>query len=262
VKFSQAIYEDRLQFLIQTKTAIYYYDRAGGGFSRLLDPDGVDWIAFRKTPLRDFPASAATGFRGLPNLLFGDANPDSGGGHPGFEKCRSERMGKDAIRTLTKSNAWAWRWDFTEQRARFKMETADPKHAWWFLYEGPIGGRFDPKTTFWATDIDGLTHDIPDISKQRFGHWKWAYFGRESSHYVLYLLRHQPDLSSDTLWFLGSQNSGAIQSTDGMCVFGFGRGENSQPQLRDSGQQFSIGFLRRTGHAALAAQLNKLATKR
>jgi|GEM_PF-2541097 len=42
VEISEGSYEDRTQFIVQTESATYYFDRAGGGFSRLIDRDGRD----------------------------------------------------------------------------------------------------------------------------------------------------------------------------------------------------------------------------
>ncbi|MEO0334631.1 MAG: hypothetical protein AAF223_23655, partial [Bacteroidota bacterium] len=82
IQIDETIYEDRPHFVVQTASATYWYDQAGGGLSRLIDPEGNDWIAFKKDPLSEYPASAAAGFRGLPNFVF--QSDDGGAGHPGF----------------------------------------------------------------------------------------------------------------------------------------------------------------------------------
>ncbi len=68
----------------------------------------VTWINFSKEPLKTFPDSAAAGYRGMPNAVFGSNNPDAGAGHPGFDKCESALVGKNVIRTESKSGKWAW----------------------------------------------------------------------------------------------------------------------------------------------------------
>ncbi len=78
VTISDSEYEARPHFKVATENATYYFDRAGGGFSRVLDRDGNDWVAFHRDPLKVHPASAAAGYRGIPNLLFGRDNPDAG----------------------------------------------------------------------------------------------------------------------------------------------------------------------------------------
>ncbi|MGB3587589.1 MAG: hypothetical protein WBA23_13665, partial [Tunicatimonas sp.] len=91
VSIEEAMYEDRTHFVVKTTSATYWYDQAGGGLSRLIDSEGNDWVNFKKDPLNEYPASAAAGFRGIPNFVF--QSDDSGAGHPGFDQCRSEVVG-------------------------------------------------------------------------------------------------------------------------------------------------------------------------
>lgn len=243
VEITETNYQGRPQFLVRTEQATYYFDRAGGGFSRLIDRDGRDWINFSKNPLKKYPDSAAAGYRGIPNLVFGSDNPDAGAGHPGFDQCSSELAGPATIRTTSHSQKWQWSWTFREHGATFTMEKHDPDHPWWFLYEGPIAGSFAPSQKFWATDQDLPTTDIPHNREQRFGNWRWAYFGDLRTPRVLYLIQHQPDELPDTLWYLGSSQQGAATAPDGMLVFGFGRGPGTRPQFNRSSVQISLGFL-------------------
>ena len=103
VEISETTYEGRAQFLIRTESATWYFDRAGGGFSRLIDQDGQDWIHFSKNPLKQYPAAAAAGYRGIPNLVFGSKNPDAGAGHPGFDRCHSVQLNAQTIQTTSRS---------------------------------------------------------------------------------------------------------------------------------------------------------------
>ncbi len=258
VEITTAEHEGRPQFKITTPGATWFYDRAGGGFSRLIDPDGRDWIAFSKDPLSTFPDSAAAGFRGLGNLVFGRENPDAGAGHPGFDKCESSLVAANVIRTVSRSGRWAWTWTFTETEAHFRMERVDPEHPWWFLYEGPIGGRWSPRTHFWGTDLGGPRRDVPDIENQHFGNWQWAYFGDDASPRVFCVARRQPDNLPDTFWYLGNARGGAVDSPDGMVVFGLGRGPGTAPQFREAGVEIVAGFVEKrpvdtSDHEALAA---------
>lgn len=241
VQIVEGVHEDRPQFIVYTEQATWFYDRAGGGFSRLVDRDGRDWIAFSKRPLTDFPAAAAAGFRGIPNAVF--VGPDRGAGHPGFDQCTSELTAPNQIRTRSFSGRWQWSWTFTATTARFVMEQTDPEHPWWFLYEGPVAGRFAPTEQYWGTDTGGPHHDVPDLRNQRFGQWRWAYFGDPSLPRTLFVAQHQPDALDDTFWYLGSTDGGAATAPDGMVVFGFGRGPGTQPLFRGSGQCFTIGLL-------------------
>lgn len=241
LEITEAQYEGRPQFVIQTDSATWFYDRAGGGFSRLLDREGRDWIAFHKEPLEKFPASAAAGYRGLPNAVF--SGPDQGAGHPGFDRCVSERLGSNAIRSVSKTGRWAWTWAFSETQARFKMERVDGSHAWWFLYEGPVAGSFAPNRQYWGTDQGGPRSDAPDIKNQLFDRWRWIYFGDQQVPRVFFILQHQPDDLLDTLWYLGATQGGEVISPDGMMVFGFGRGRNTKALFTRAGLEFTVGFL-------------------
>jgi hypothetical protein len=245
VRIVEDIYEGRPQYRITTPTATWFYDRAGGGFSRLIDPDGSDWISFRKDPLSVFPDSAAAGYRGLGNLVFGGDNPDAGAGHPGFDRCESTLVAPNAIRTVSRSGQWAWTWTFTDRAVVFRMEKAAVEHPWWFLYEGTIAGRWSPQTHYWGTDTGGPRRDIPAIGNQQFGNWRWAYFGDEASPRVLFIGQRQADDLPDTMWYLGNSRGGAVDSRDGMVVFGLGRGPGTRPQFRDAGIEIVVGFIER-----------------
>jgi hypothetical protein len=123
------------------------------------------------------------------------------------------------------------------------MEKADPDHPWWFLYEGPIAGTFDPGRKVWGTDKGGPSLDVPTIGQQRFGRWRWAYFGDQGVPRVLFVAQHDPDDLPDTLWYLGSRDGGAATAPDGMVVFGLGRGPDTEPQFRGAGIRVTVGLL-------------------
>ncbi|MBI5772947.1 MAG: hypothetical protein HZA89_04280 [Verrucomicrobia bacterium] len=242
-------------------SATYFFDRAGGGFSRLLDRDGKDWISFRKEPLKEVPASAAAGFRGIPNSVFGKDNPDAGAGHPGFDQCKSALAGGDIIRTVSKSGRWAWTWRFTETNAVFTMEKAPAEVAWWFLYEGTIAGRWSPRTHYWGTDSGGPRRETTDSKRQLFEQWRWAYFGDDQSPRVLLVAQMEKDELPDTLWFMGSTRAG-LEAPDGMVVFGFGRGPGGKPQFRGAGQRFVLGLVEgAVKDASVHAQLAQAADR-
>lgn len=243
VRITEGEHEGRAQFIVTTDTATWFYDKAGGGVSRLIDRNGRDWVAFSKTPLNQFPESAAAGFRGLGNLVYGRDNQDAGAGHPGFDQCDSELVDARTIRSRSRSGRWAWTWTFFPDRAEFVMEQADPDRSWWFLYEGPVAGTFNPAAQFCGTSAGGPYRDIPDIRNQRFGQWQWAYFGDNTVPRVLLLVQHTPDELDDTFWYLGSSRGGAADALDGMVVFGFGRGPGTRPLFHGAGQRISVGFL-------------------
>jgi hypothetical protein len=237
-----ASYEDRAQYRIKTSNAEFYFDRAGGGFSRMVDRDGRDWIAFRKNPLKQSPASAAAGFRGSPNLVYGAGNPDAGAGHPGFDRCSSVQVDAATIRTESLSGNWAWSWTFQPGFALLTVEKVDAVWPYWFLFEGPVAGRWHPAKHYWGTDRGGPRRDLPDQRRQEFGSWRWAYFGDDESPRVVLVVQIEPDEVQDTVWFMGNTKDG-LASPDGMLVFGFGRGPGAKPLLRRAGARFAMGFV-------------------
>lgn len=77
---TEALYEGVPHYVIKTKTATWWYDIQGGGFSRLTDRQGNDWIAFKREPWNKTPESAASSYRGIPNAVY--QGEDGGCGHP------------------------------------------------------------------------------------------------------------------------------------------------------------------------------------
>ncbi len=119
VMITEADYEGAPHFVIRTKAATYWYDRAGGGLSRMIDREGNDWISFRREPWGKTPDSAASAYRGIPNFVFG--SEDGGAGHPGFTKCESHKIGDNAITTVSKSGKWRWTWTFAEDQRQIEQ---------------------------------------------------------------------------------------------------------------------------------------------
>ena len=89
--------EGELCFLINTPGGSYFYQKEAGGFSSILDTEGNDWIGFHPDTTESYPQSAASSYRGLPNLVF--RSDDGGAGHPGFNKCFSDQIADNCIRT-------------------------------------------------------------------------------------------------------------------------------------------------------------------
>lgn len=240
IVIQEGTYETREHFLITTPGAVYYYDKAGGGFSRMIDRDGIDWINFKMEPWDSYPASAASSYRGLPNLVFRSA--DSGAGHPGHNQCISVKSGSRTILTESKSGRWAWECRFYEYYVEINVRQNDPDHPYWFLYEGVPGGIFQPSATYFGNDTGGPIHHQPDYfkGKKLTGFWQWVYFGAKKSDRTLYIIQTVKDELPDTFSYLGNSNRG-IQSTDGMVVFGFGRTDGAKP-LMQSPRTFIFGF--------------------
>lgn len=240
ITITTTTYEGREHFLITTPGAVYYYDRAGGGFSRMIDSERKDWIAFKTEPWDTYPASAASAFRGIPNLVF--RSDDAGAGHPGHNQCTSQQINKHTIRSTSNSGKWQWTWQFFDHYAQLNVQEVDPEHAFWFLYEGTPGGEFAPAQQYFGTDQGGPKTDQLDYfaGEKLFDQFRWAYFGHRASNRILYVAQLHPDEHDDTFAYLGNSESG-IQSTDGMVVFGFGRTEGARPLMKNP-NSFLLGF--------------------
>lgn len=253
--------EGRSNFRVVTAGATWFYDRAGGGFSRIVDRDGRDWIAFARTPTGG-PAAAAGPYRGMPNALLGRDNPDAGAGHPGKDKCTSTLAGPDLIRTVSKSGAWAWTWRFTATQAIFTMEKADAEHGWCFQYEGPINGRYAPREQYWGTDLGGPRAETPsnNAKEQLTGKWRWAYLGDREAPRVLVVARTAGDSTGDSFAYMGNTAAGP-EAPDGMAILAFGRG--SRPTLKGAGMEFRVGFIEEPvtdpeAHARVSAKIETM----
>ncbi len=241
VQIKEGSYEGRPHLIVHTPGAIYYYDKAGGGFSRIIDRDGRDWIDFKMQPWGTYPEAAASAFRGVPNFVHG--SDDAGAGHPGHGQCESKMIDERTILTESKSKKWQWRWTFESHFARVEMTRTDPNHRYWFLYEGVPGGRFDPKRQYFGTNAGGPRSEQRDYYKgdKVFEYWQWVYFGHEDVDRVLFIGQQGGDDHTDTFGYLGNSTQG-IGANDGMVVFGFGRADGAKPLLTGP-NIFYLGFL-------------------
>jgi len=258
-------YENRPHYKIETQTATYYYDKAGGGFSRVIDSDGVDWVQYNGDPHAQAPSGASGGFRGIPNLVF--RSEDAGAGHPGFDQCNSEKINERSIRTQTKSGKWQWCWKFYDDHARVTIEKIDSNQAYWFLYEGTVAGKFEPKQQYWGTDLGGPRYDKPSLNhgERILGKWQWAYFGDKGINRIFFVAQEQKDKLTDHFAYMGDTEEGT-DASNGMVVFGFGREEGAKPLMTKTDDTFMIGFLNRRitseeDHEWVNKELNEIINK-
>ncbi|MBR9998676.1 MAG: hypothetical protein KFF73_06885 [Cyclobacteriaceae bacterium] len=249
-------------FRITTPAATYFYQKEAGGFSGILDREGIDWIKFAPDSAESYPASATSSYRGLPNLVFG--SDDGGAGHPGFRKCDSRKLSGNRIRSVSKSGKWQWTWTFKTDHAVLEMEKVDSSNPYWFLYEGTIAGRFAPGEQYWGADTGGPRFSRPDYfaGDPAYGHWQWLYTGDKRRDRIFFLAQKEPDELIDTFSYLGNNPDG-IHAPDGMIVSGFGRGANATPLLRSENQSFIIGFIGKKildeqDHIKLAAEIQRI----
>lgn len=239
VTMEETDYRGRKHILVKTQALDYYYDVKGGGFSRIVDREGKDWIAFKMEPWGEYPASAASSFRGLPNLVF--QGEDDGAGHPGHDKCISRVEGKSIV-TESLSSLWQWTWEFYDDHAVLNIQKADPNRYYWFLYEGTPGGSFDPENSYFGSDKGGPLPGGHDYYKGDilWDEFQWMYAGGSQTAGTFYMIQENKDTLTDMISFLGNTEDG-LDSPDGMTVFGFGRKDGAKPLLRGS-QDFIIGL--------------------
>lgn len=239
IQMEETEYEGRPHILVKTSSLDYYYDVRGGAFSRIVDREGNDWVSFKMEPWGSYPASAASSFRGLPNLVFqGD---DDGAGHPGHDKCRSWTEG-NKIQTESLSGKWHWSWEFFEDHAVLDVLQTDPDRKYWFLYEGTPGGSFEPQLNYFGSDQGGPFPGGHDYYKGDilWGYFQWMYAGSANTAATLFMVQKKPDEQMDMISFLGNTEAG-LDSPDGMSVFGFGREKEAKALLRGP-QSFVIGL--------------------
>lgn len=236
---TETIYEGKPHIVVKTKSITWYFDKEGGGLSRMIDKEGNDWISFKREPWGEYPASAASAFRGIPNLVY--KSDDGGAGHPGHKKCNSVIEGNKIV-TQSKSGNWKWSWEFFDDYALLEILKTDENQPYWFLYEGTPGGKYAPADYYFGTSKTQTTTELPDFYKGTniFDNFQWIYCGSKKQDRTFYMLQLTPDEETDMAGFLGNTTEG-LNSPDGMTVFGFGRDENGNPLLTGK-HKFIVGF--------------------
>jgi hypothetical protein len=200
-------------FKILTESATYFYDKAGAGFTSILDRDGIDWINFHPKGAPGVAGGQWGWFRGIPNMAPGVF------GHPGYTGALSttaDRKGVPLRVATVRSSKQGWQvtWEFHPSCARMTVLGAPARY--WLLYEGTPGGelgdddlcgRSDGRVAScalaWQEDIVNSSGVATDM--------EWVYFADGTLQRSLVLL-HDDDEVTDY-----------YRRMDGMTVFGFGR---------------------------------------
>ncbi|GJM30732.1 MAG: hypothetical protein DHS20C17_33670 [Cyclobacteriaceae bacterium] len=248
-------------FRIETPSATYLYQKEAGGFSKIIDENNTDWVNFHESGDINNPRSSESDFRGLPNMVYG--GEDGGVGHPGFKKMTSRITAPNKIQSTSNSGKWQWTWTFYQEYAELTLEQVDSTREYFFLYEGPIAGRFSPGTHYWGTNISGPLYLQPDLIKgpEHYAHWQTVYFGDTEYEQVFFVHQIEPDTLDDLYTYMGNSSQGNA-SADGMVVFGFGRAPEGTPLLTGL-QKFRIGFYNgkikgQSDHQDILAYINRL----
>jgi hypothetical protein len=240
VKITETDFKNTPHFKVETLNATYYIEKQSGGCSSLIDSQGNDWISFSKKAEKNLLNSSDSDFRGLPNLVH--KNEDSGVGHPGFNVCQTRKISQNQLHVLSQSGKWEYTWTFYNDFSVVDIIKSDTTRNYWFLYEGPVAGKFNPASHYWGNNIDGIRPDKPNYkSNPVLGNWKWGFVGDTSLNRVLYICMEHIDSYPDFFGFMGNNPDMGTDSHDGMAVLGFGRGLKPSPLLKGN-QKFYIGF--------------------
>ncbi|MEM6688644.1 MAG: hypothetical protein AAF664_04400 [Planctomycetota bacterium] len=229
VEIKTTQYEGRPHYRVATPAATYFVDANSGGLSRMIDSEGRDWIGFKREPWDQYPSSAASAFRGMPNLLFGDK--ESGFGHPGFDRGMTALTGSVQLTAVSESGNWKIVYDFDAAGVMINIKTKVDQ-PYWFLYEGPPAGRFAPERQGFVSD-QGVSERAYDYVKgdRKGGRWSFVEVVDRDANRKLRIEHVTADQADDQYSHLGNARSGN-ESPDGMVVVGFGRGlEGIDPQL-------------------------------
>ncbi len=243
VKISETVEQGIPSLKIETPSATYIYDKAGGGFISMIDKDGQDWISFKNVDAAPPSNNAVSKYRGIPNL--GIEGDDQDAGHPGFDRCETKMIASNLIETISKTGSWKFRWSFYDHYAKFTMVKTVPGIPYWFLYEGTPAGKYDPAKMYWGNNLDGRMNTCPDLLQNTgtYNNWSWVYTGQKDYSRILFLKQLNPDENPDLFSYMsGTVGIEAGKAPDGMVCFGFGRAQHTLPVLQDQNNEFVIGF--------------------
>jgi hypothetical protein len=223
-------------FKIQTKTATYVFQKEAGGLSKMIDLGGQDWLAWKDMGKDEYPRSLAGDFRGMSNSVY------DGTSHPGFYNCVSKKINDNTIESESKNGKWKFRWEFFDDYVKQTWLKVSDTDKYWFLYEGPIDGFYNPKKQLWGNNIDGVRTDKPMLHPNEGveADWNFVYFGASKGKETLFITTGEdndgrPDLVA---W----ADNDFTKPTDGMMVFGFGRGKKTSAHYTKPAT-FYFGFL-------------------
>ncbi|MCC6240474.1 MAG: hypothetical protein IT448_09280 [Phycisphaerales bacterium] len=200
---------------IQTQRGTYFYQKANGGFSSILDADGNDWLSFNPTP----GSGSAGEYRGLPNAVF-----PGGGFHPGFTNATTTIVSQGPLRTVLRTDAtidrgsggqpWSMTWEIYPQYATAHVTQASGNY--WFLYEGTPGGSVgggDLVVRSDGTITSGSASWTENNGLGSGNNSSWVSFVDPGVGRYLYLAQHDADNVVDSYYLMENN----------MTVFGFGR---------------------------------------
>jgi hypothetical protein len=243
VSLTEVDYAGLAHYKIATSNATYFLEKSGAGLSRLLDPDGTDWLNFEPTP----GTGAAGEFRGFPNAVHQQAgnyfHPRNENTDASTTKIEHSSPTRVTVSATGMSGGWACRYDFFATHCTFTMTKMPSGFKYWVLYEGTPGGQYDD-TDWWMTSAKDAKTPLTTPHEGDIPAPEWIAFGDQRLSRALVLYHHEDDDHPDRFY----------QMQRKMTVFGFGR-QGGNKFLDRVAQRFSIGFVERGTYEQIRREL-------
>jgi len=239
VRITNATDESRSCYKIETTNATYYYNKAGGGFTSILDRSGVDWVQFH-------PKGGSDGaYRGIPNMArfwkpyFNDTDSTT-------DDPLDTWLPKVTVHSAREG--WSGTAEFHPTYVKMTLHTTPtPSVTYWFLYEGTPGGAVDGNDRIhlsngrnyscnddhpWKSSKPAPNNfeDITNTSRAAPG-MEWVFFAASEMNRSMFYV-HKDDQLEDDYW----------QMNNDMTVFGFGRTDRNGV-LMTGDDTLYIGFV-------------------
>jgi len=231
-------------FEIQTATATYYLQAAGGGFSEIDDDTDANWLGYNTNSNNGDGFAGA--YRGLPNTqsVF----------HAGLTDCTTTMTAEGPLHTqfsITGNNGggdWAMTWDIYPSFAVATYTEMPNGDTLLLNYEGTPAGESGNNfgTDLFNTRSDGDSSDLTQTWNYHDGigtdtnTGEWVYFGSTTENHYLFLAQNT-DIGTTDSYAPGNGTNGNNE----MTIFGFGRGQgDSNPNFDTTlPESYTIGLV-------------------
>jgi len=211
-------------FEIRTDSATYFYDKAGAGFTSIVDLDGNDWVTFHPQGTNGVPNGQSGWYRGIPNMGLDQF------GHPGYTGATSttnDPKGQPLQQAtiVSKKGQWHVTWAFFDSYARMTVHSVAENY--WLLYEGTPGGAVGNDDTCYRSNgqtnaLNGSWDGDVANNSGAASELEWVFFADGKIDRSLFMA-HDNDTISDRYYLMSP-----------MTVFGFGRRKQDLRRLLDT----------------------------
>lgn len=224
---------DAYRFDLADGSQWFFHGEDGGGFSKIIDSDGEDWIGWNTLP------DSKGDFRGTPNAV----KPPAGYFHPGRPNRTNtfiihEGPLKITMEVRAFDSSWISVWEMYPTYGDFDMKRV--KAEWWYLYEGTPGGEVGPEDVIQRSD--GLSVPYDGTFEADMPGEEWLYIADTLDGRSFYMAHHQDDGAIESYRLLNGE----------LPILGFGRGGLglNQPYLtkrvNTDPQSFTTGLVDET----------------